>query len=158
MEAQTRSSWIVLLKLRIRSIVYFKSERCWAWITQSPKSSFSKSLFLFLLIFLTVIWFSSLFIVFISLSDNFISVWSNICSNNFSSISFDMSGSCILKNLDFNFYHHNCYKANNLLNLLFLTIIFGPEMILICQLFHLNYHLNFLLIFWLIVLSSSSFS
>ena len=66
MEAQTRSNWIVSLKFRIRSMVYFKSEHCWAWITQSPNSSLSKSLSLFLWILLTIIWFFSLFVVFIS--------------------------------------------------------------------------------------------
>ena len=43
-----------------------------------------------------------LFFIFISLSANFISLWLNICSNNFSSISFDMAANCILKYLDFN--------------------------------------------------------
>ena len=100
MEAQTRSNWSSS-KSRIRSIVYFKSECCWAWITQSPNSSFLKRLSLFLWISLTIIWFYSLLFVFIGSSTNFISVWPNICSNN-SPISFDMSANCILKYLDFN--------------------------------------------------------
>ena len=62
---------------------------------------FIKFFFIFIDIF-NDIWFSFLFVVFISWSANFISVWPNICSNNFSSISFDMSASSILKYLDFN--------------------------------------------------------
>ena len=100
---QTRSNWIVSLKSGISLIVSGKLIRwLFGWITQLLKSSICKSLSLLFSIFLTIIWFYFSFFVFITLSANFISVWPNICSNNFLSIIFDISASSILKFLNFN--------------------------------------------------------
>ena len=105
MEAQTKSNWSSL-KPRIRLIASIKLIRqSFSWITQLLKSSIWENLLLlFLLIYLTIFWFSSLFVVFISLCCISLSCiyWPNICSNKSSSISFDKCASFGLKILNFN--------------------------------------------------------
>ena len=67
---------------------------------------------------------------------------------NFRPYHFHNCASFTLKILIFNFLSPNCWYNNHLDFLFFLSILFDLQMILICQLFHLNNHLSFLLLYF----------
>ena len=67
---------------------------------------------------------------------------------NFRPYHFHNCASFTLKILNFNFLSPNCWYNNHLDFLFFLSILFDLQMILICQLFHLNNHLSFLLLYF----------
>ena len=99
---QTKSNWIDSLKSKIRSMhqLNYYIDRLVG--SHNHFLFLHKVFFLFSLILLTIIWFSSLFAVFISLFANVSNVCPNICLNYFLSMIFDKYASFSLKILSSN--------------------------------------------------------